>query len=124
MTSPCPFSRLRVFQSGITPFVTAVHAAVDTTLFRAALLHPVYAVGGAALLLAGWSVQLALWLFCYSHGPFRSSWTCPGGPLAWSLYWVRIAFAAALLALYLAHLVLAAMATHRWRRQRKQVQRL
>jgi membrane protein implicated in regulation of membrane protease activity len=78
--------------SGLSPAVTAVHALADALLFRSALLHPVYAVIGAAVLLGGWIVQFFWWI---------------------------------LSALYLAYLVLAAIAMHRWRRQRRQqVQRL
>jgi hypothetical protein len=105
--------------SALSPTVTAVHATADALLFRWALLHPVYAVGGAAVLAGGWSVQFGMWIMCYQ------SERCGTSRIGDNLRWARFAFGVVLAALYLVYLALAAVATHRWRRQQQlQAQRV
>jgi hypothetical protein len=78
----------------------------------------VYALTGAAVLLVGWTMQFSWWIMCYE------SERCGTSRLGDNLRWARFSGAVVLAALYLAYHVLAAMATHRRRRQRQQVRRL
>jgi phosphatidylglycerophosphate synthase len=105
------------------PIITLLHVAVDTALFCAALLHPVYAVCSAVLFLAGWGVQTGFWFRCYAHGAYDHDGGCAEHWLMHSFYGARCAFMMIVLLLYFTYMVFAAMAAHRWRRQRKQQRR-
>ncbi len=108
--------------SSFLPLVSLLHAAIDAAQFLAGLLHPVYALTGAVVLFMGWLAQIIIWGLCYGNNSFlkpmcpewRLARTYAGGtPLA------RLVFGVVLALLYLAYLVLAAIAIHRARKAAK-----
>jgi hypothetical protein len=112
-------SSRRAFEAGITSIITLLHVAVVAALFCAARLHPVYALCSAAVFVAGWFVQMSFWWTCYAHGAYVL-FSCPQHFNIRSYYVAHGAFDIAITLLYLAYLVLAAMAIRRWRHQRQQ----
>ncbi len=46
------------------PFLGILHASLDLGLYVSSLLHPVYALTGSLMFLAGWSVQAGFWAQC------------------------------------------------------------